>query len=345
MNFILVGTNYKYSPVQTRERLSFSKKRLKDALYFLSETSVLRGAVILSTCNRVEIYASAGDSKDGIREIEDFISRYHEIDKRKISPYLYICEDKEAMKHLISVGCGLDSLILGETQILGQVRFSFSEAESAGFVDRLLKKIFHSAFSIARRIHTQTKISEGKVSVGSIAIDFIKKRIGALSGKNILIIGVGKVTELVLKYLEKENPNVVFVSNRTFEKAKELACRIGAEAVRFDDLRQFLKEADVVITATASPHFVIKRETLETVMCGNHSLLIIDLALPRDVDPGVKEIESVDLFCLEDLETVIKKNTEGRIQEAKKAGEIIDIEVEKLWKEVTKLEQEPALLR
>ncbi len=345
MNFALVGTNYRYSPIQVREKLSFSKKRLKDALYFLSETSVLRGAVILSTCNRVEIYASVGDSKAGIREIEDFISRYHEIDKRKISPYLYICEGKEAMKHLISVACGLDSLILGESQILGQVESSFLEAESIGFIDAFLREVFHSAISFARRIHTETKISEGKVSVGSVAIDFIKKRIGALSGKNILIIGVGKVTELVLKYLKKENPNVVFVSNRTFEKANELASRIGAEAVRFDDLRQFLKEADVVITATASPHFVIKREVLEEVMCGSHSLLIIDLALPRDVDPRVKEIGSVDLFCLEDLDTVIKKNTEGRIQEAKKARKIIDIEAGTLWKEVTELEQEPALLR
>ncbi len=360
MSFILVGTSYKYSPIQVREGLSFSKKRLKDALYFLSETSVLRGAVILSTCNRVEIYASVGDSKAGIREIEDFISRYHEIDKRKISPYLYMCEDKDAMKHLISVACGLDSLILGELQILGQVKSSFLEAESIGFIDDFLREIFRSAISFARRIHAETKISEGKVSVGSIAIDFIKKRIGALSGKNILIIGVGKVTELVLKYLKKENPNVVFVSNRTFEKANELASRIGAEAVRFDDLRQFLKEADVVITATASPHFVIERGALEEIMSrrlrptalypsenksGSHSLLIIDLALPRDVDPGVKEIGSVDLFCLEDLDTVIKKNTERRIQEAKKAKEIIDIEAGRLWKEVTKLEQEPALLR
>ncbi len=345
MNFILVGTNYKYSPVQIRERLSFSKKRLKDALHFLSETSVLRSAVILSTCNRVEIYASAVDSRAGIREIEGFISRYHEIDKRRISPYLYVYDGKNAMKRLISVACGLDSLILGETQILGQVKSSFLEAESIGFIDDFLREIFHSAISFARRIHTETKISEGKVSVGSVAIDFIKERMGALSGKNILIIGVGKVTELVLKYLKKENPNVVFVSNRTFGKAKELASRIGAKAVRFDDLRQFLKEADVVITATASPHFVIKRETLEAVMCGSRSLLIIDLALPRDVDPGVKEIESVDLFCLEDLDTVIKKNTEGRIQKAKKAEKIIDIEVEKLWKEVTKSEQEPVLLR
>lgn len=342
MSFILVGTNHKYSPIELRERLSFSKKRLKDAINFLRERKVLRGAVILSTCNRVEIYASAEDSKVGMREIEDFISRYHEIDKKKISPHLYIYEEKEAMKHLFSVACGLDSLILGETQILGQVKFSLLEAESVGFVDGFLREVFYSAISFAKRIHTETKISEGKVSVGSTAIDFIKERIGTLSGKNILIIGVGKVTELVLKYLRKEDPKVVFVSNRTFEKAKELAFQIGAKAVRFDDLRQFLKKADVVIAATASPHFVIKKETVEKAI--SHKLLIIDLALPRDVDHQVKEIENVDLFCLEDLDTVIKKNMEKKIQEAEKAREIIDTEVERLWNELTESELEPVLL-
>ncbi len=342
MNFIVVGTNHKHSPITLREKLSFSKKRLKDTLFLLRERDVLRGAVILSTCNRVEIYASVEDPKDGVREIEDFISRYHEIDKQRFSPFLYIYKGREAVKHLFSVASGLDSLILGETQILGQVKSSFLESENIGFADELLKEVFYSAISFTKRIQKVTKISEGKVSIGSVAIDFIKERIGTLSGKNILIIGVGKVTELVLRYLKKERPNVVFISNRTFEKAKELAAQIGAKAVRFDELKQFLNKADVVITATASPHFIIRKETLEEGM--SRRLLIIDLALPRDVEPGAKDTKNVDLFCLEDLDTVVKKNVERKTQEAKKAKKIIDIEVEKLWAEFTELEQEPALL-
>lgn len=341
MSFIVVGTNHKYSPIELREKLSFSKKRLKDALIFLREERVLKGAVILSTCNRVEVYASAEDPDAGIKKIEDFISRYHEINKGKFSPYTYIYEGKEALRHLFSVASGLDSLILGETQILSQVKFSFFEAEKVGFADGVLREAFYSAISFAKRIHRSTQISEGKVSIGSVAIDFIKKRIGTLSGKNILIVGVGKVTELVLKYLKEEAPNVVFISNRTFEKARNLAEQIGARAVRFDDLKEFLKDADVVITATGSPHFVIKKETVEAC---NHKLLVVDLAVPRDVDPEIKEIKGIELFDLEEVSSIIQKNIEKRKIEAKKVRENIDVEVERLWDRLTELEQEPALL-
>jgi len=341
VSFIVVGTNHKYSPIALRERLSFSKRRLKDTLSFLREKEVLKGAVILSTCNRTEIYASAEDSKSGIKAIEDFISRYHEIENNKFTPYLYTYRGKQALKHLFSVACGLDSLILGETQIFGQVKSSLLEAQDADFVDEFLRKIFQSALSFAKTIHSETKISEGKVSIGSVAIDFIKEKFGSLSNKNILIIGVGKVSELVLQYLEKENPNVVFISNRTFERAKDLAGQIGAKVERFDELGQSLNKADVVITATASPHFVIKKENLEKI--ATRRLSIIDLALPRDVDPRVRELRNVDLFCLEDLGVVIKKNVAGKMQEAKKVKAIIDTEAEKIWIKLTKLEQELVL--
>ncbi|MCQ9208206.1 MAG: glutamyl-tRNA reductase [Omnitrophica bacterium] len=341
MSLIVVGTNHKYSPIKLREKISFSQKRLKNALNFLRQNSLLQGAAILSTCNRVEIYASAENPERALGEIEDFIARYHEIDKDSFGPYSYRYIGPQAIKHLFSVTSGLDSLILGETQILNQVKFAFLEAASVDFVDKILAESFRSSLALAKKIHTETKINEGKVSVGSVAVDFIKERLGNLSEKNFLIIGVGKVTDLVLKYLSKEGSNVVFVSNRTFARAEELSQRIGARAVRFDELKYFLKQADVIITATASPHFVIKKEVLERAL--NHKLLIIDLALPRDVEPNVKELAGVDLFCLEDLETVIKKNKEQKINEAKKVKEIIEREAEKICKKSTKLEQEPAL--
>lgn len=342
MSLILVGTNHRYSLIELRESISFSAKRLKDALYFLKEREGLQGAVILSTCNRVEIYATAQDCEKGIREIEDFISRYHEIDKRRICPYFYRYTGKQAIRHLFSVVCGLDSLILGERQILGQIKSAFSEAGNVDFVDRPLREAFYLAVSLARKIHAETKISEGKVSIGSVAIDFIKERLGNIADKNFLIIGVGKVTELLLQYLKKENPNVIFVSNRTFDRARKLAGQIGAKAIRFDNLKAFLNRSDVVISATASPHFVIKKETLQEVI--GKRLLIIDLAHPRDVQPGVKELSGIELFNLEDLEVVIKKNKAKKAQQAEKAKQIIDKECEGLWREITKLEPEPALL-
>lgn len=339
---IVLGTNYKYSPVELRERLSFSKRRLKEALNLLKEREVIKGAVILSTCNRVEIYVSTEEKEKATLEVKDFISQYHEVEKEEFFPYFYRYTDKEAVRHLLSVVCGLDSLILGEIQILGQVKSSFLEAEAVGFVDNFLRDIFYSAFGVVEKIHRETKISKGKVSVGSVAIDFIKEKSGSLKGRCILIIGVGKVTELVLKYLKKEEPHVVFISNRTFEKAKNLASQIGAEVVRFDDLKRFLKEADIIITATASPHFIIKKSTFKEAI--RHRILIIDLALPRDVDPQIKEIENVDLFCLEDLESVIKKNIKKKAVEAQRAIAIIDKEAESLWCKITEWEQELALL-
>lgn len=340
MAFLVIGTNHNYSSIGLRERLSFSKKSLEGAFSFLKETKALKEWVILSTCNRVEIYASTDMPDSEISSILDFISMYHEIDKKELLPYLYIYKERDAVRHLFRVAAGLDSLILGELQILGQVKASFYESEKVGFVEDLLREVFYSAASTAKRIHTETNVSRGKVSIGSVAIDFIKEKIGDLVGKTILVIGVGKVTELVLKYLKKEGRGVVFISNRTFEKARDLACKIGARAVRFDNLRESLQKADIVITATRSPHFIIKKETL-----GPRELLIVDLALPRDVDPRVREIGGVELFGLEDLGAVIQKNRDRRKIEAEKAEGIIQEEVERLWQKLSGLEQERVCLR
>jgi glutamyl-tRNA reductase len=339
---ILIGTNHKYSPIELREELSFSKKRIKSALNLLKENSRLYAGLILSTCNRVEIYAHAENEQKGINEIIDFISFYHEIKKEKFLSYFYIYSGIDVIKHLFEVISGLDSLIIGETQILGQVKQAFLEAKEIGFTDKFLDEIFYQALSFASKIHKKTKISEGKISVGSVAIDFIKQKLGNLSDKNILIIGVGKVSELLLKYLKKEKPNVVFISNRTFEKAKDLANEIKASAVKFDELNKFLPIADVIITATSSPHFIIKKETFQKPLAISHKLIFLDLAVPRDVEPQVKEIKNIELYCLEDLNEIIEKNRKKKLKEAEKIKFLIDKEVQKLWS--TELEPEKVLL-
>lgn len=342
MSIVIVGTNHKFSPIELRERISFSKRRWPEALSGLKERVVFKGAVILSTCNRVELYASTEEPGAGITELQNFLCWFHEIGKEKILPYLYIYEDKEAIGHLFSVACGLDSLILGETQISGQLESAFREARNAAFTDKYLDAAFSSAIAYSKMIHRQTAISEGGVSIGSLAIGFIKEKLGSLSGKNILIIGAGKVTELVLKYLRDEKPRVIFISNRTFDKAKELAFRVGSSAVHFDKLPQLLKQADVIISATISPHFVVKKEALEGIV--SRKLLIVDLAIPRDVDPRVREIENVELFNLEDLTFIAQKNLERKRVEAEKIEKLINQEVDLLWQELTASEPEPALL-
>ncbi|MFA4887958.1 MAG: glutamyl-tRNA reductase [Candidatus Omnitrophota bacterium] len=342
VSIVVIGTNHKFSPIELRERISFSKRRMGQTLSLLKERPVFKGAVILSTCNRVELYASAENPGAGITELLNFLCRFHEIDRKRIFPYLYIYQGDEAIRHLFSVACGLDSLILGETQVLGQLKSAFIEARNAGFADKYLNTAFNGAIVYAKKIHRETAISEGKVSIGSLAIDFIKEKINGLSGKNILIIGAGKVTELVLKYLEDEKPKVVFISNRDFKKAEELAAQIGQRAVRFDGLPQLLKQADVIISATASPHFIIKKETLRHAI--SRKLLIVDLAMPRDVDPKVREIENVELFNLEDFSFVVQKNLEKKRLEAERIEKLIDQEAALLWQKLTVSEPEPALL-
>jgi len=342
LSLIMVGTNHNHSPVEFRERVYFSKKSSRDSLDFLKERGILKGAVILSTCNRVEIYASAPEPERGIEEIKDFISGFHEMGINKFSPYLYIYKGMDAARHLFSVACGLDSLVLGETQILEQVKAALIESENAGFIDSPLKGIFDSAASFADSVHQDNKIFSGDISIGSIVVSFLKERFGRLEGKNILIIGTGKVTELVVRHLEKESPKVILIANRTFEKARALASRINARAVKFNELKSFLAKADIIITATRSPYFIIKKEMLEGI-AGNE-VLILDFALPRDVDPQVRGIKNVELFYLEDLKDVIERSVSGRLLQAEGLREMIGIEIRKLCKEYIESEPEPALL-
>jgi glutamyl-tRNA reductase len=329
MSLIVVGTSYKTSSLELREKIALHGKQHAEALEHMKKISGLRGAVIISTCNRHEIYASTDDIDNGINNIMEFISKYSRQDKEYLDEYFYVYKDKDLASHLFEVVCGLDSSIMGETQILGQVKKAFLRSETFGVIDRDLSGLFQHAIKFAGRIHSETTISEGKISVGSVALDFIKSKIGNLNGKKFLIIGVGKVTGLVLKYLASEKTDVVFISNRTFEKAKSLAEQIGASAVRFDEIDTYLNEADVVITATASPHFIIKKDTLKSAV--KKKIFIADLAMPRDVDPIVNEIAGIELFSLEDINDIVNSNMNRKNQEAEKIKKIIAGEIGELW--------------
>lgn len=338
MSFTVVGTSYKYSPIEIREKLSFHGNKTFHALLLLKERLISEAGIILSTCNRIEIYLDGNNIKSS--EMIDFISQYHKIDAEKISPYIYTYEGEQALKHLLTVACGLDSLVIGETQILGQIKQALLQSEQVGFLNNLMRNIFQYSIQFAKNIHQKTKISEGKISVGSLAVDFIKEHFECLLSKNILIMGVGKVTNLVLSYLKESNPKTIFIANRNFEKAKVLSDKIGARAILFEELLTVLGTIDIIITATASPSFILMKDDLAKFV--RHNFFIIDLGVPRNVDPKVKEIKNVKLFTLDELETVIKRNLEIKRQKAENVKELIDIEVGKIWP--TKLEQEQVLL-
>ncbi len=340
MSLVIIGTNYKYSPIEIREKLSFSPKQAESALLLLKEKLLCEAGVILSTCNRVEIYLTGNDIESNVFKVINFISQYHEVDIEKISSYIYVYKGKDALKHLFTVCCGLDSLVIGETQILGQVKQAFFQSEYVGFMNSFLRRVFQYSITFAKNIHQKTRISEGKISVGSLAVDFIKEHFKCLSNENVLIIGTGKVTSLVLSYLRENNPKKIFITNRSFEKAKILSDEIGAEAIHFEELSIILDKINIIITATASPNFILSKD--DFVEFKEHNVFIIDLGMPRNVDPKVREIRNINLFTLEELETVIKKNFEIKRQKAEEIKNIIDKEVEKIW--FTKSEQEPVLL-
>lgn len=341
MNLITVGTNHNYSPIKFRERISFSKKALKDALGFLIDETGVDGAVIVSTCNRVEVYASCNCPERGIDKISDFLSTYHEIDKRVLAPYLYRHAGIEAFRHLAEVASGLDSQVLGETEILEQIRFFYKESMRMGFSDSFLEQLFNQALTIGRIVRLRTRISRGNASIGNLAITLVKSRVKDLKKKKALIIGMGEVSKGILQRLLKEGVDSILISNKTYDKALLFANSIGAVAVRFDRLKEELRQADIVISATSSPHTILKKEDLIDI---SKPILIIDLALPRDIDPRVKEISGVWLFDLDSLKSVTQENVAKRRIEAERARAIINEEVNKLWKDIIKSVPEPAPL-
>jgi len=352
MSFIAVGTNHTCSPIEVRERLAFPKKSLSKVLERLTTREGIDAAVILSTCNRVELYAHARDADEGVRALEEFLSDYHHQVLVTIEPYLYAYTDREAVIHLFHVASGVDSQIVGEPQILEQVRHAYEEAKLNGCTDDLIASAFSRAIAVGERSREETGISEGETSIGSIVLSLIKEELGTLKDKKILIIGVGKVAESLTQHMKRENiETIVFVSNRTFEKAQELAQAVGGQAVNFALLKQNLKEADAVISATGSPHTIIRKEEIAEMLrhkqrtSNQHPLLIIDLAVPRDVDPEVKHLEGVTLFCLDDLDFIIRRTVDRRKQEIPRVLRIIREEVEDLCiREPLELEREPALL-
>ncbi|MGC8976026.1 MAG: glutamyl-tRNA reductase [Candidatus Ratteibacteria bacterium] len=337
----LIGTNHKFSDKSLRERLSFTRDMIINGLEFLKGKGI-SGCVIISTCNRFEIYFSTNFKEEGIKKVFEMIERIKNLKFNKIPDYFYFFENEDVLRHLSYVCSGIDSLIIGETQIKKQVENSYFISLSIGMTDRITRKVFECAFKISKIVRNETKINEGKISVGSVVIDFIKEKVGKLNDKKILIIGAGKVSELVLSYLKKENCSLIFIGNRTYERAKYLSEKFGGFAFKFDRLYEILRDCDICISSTSSPHFIIKKEKFPIM---DKKIIIVDLAVPRDIDPEIKMFKNVELYQLEDLNVIIERNIENRKKEAEKAKKIIDFYVEKIWgKKFIELEQDQVIL-
>lgn len=329
MNIVVVSLNYKTAPVEIREKLTFAEDTLEEANKTLRLKKSILENVILSTCNRTEIYAVVDQLHTGRYYIKSFLSEWFNIEMDEFSPYLTIYEEDGALEHLFQVACGLRSMVVGETQILGQVRDSFLLAQEAKTTGTIFNQLFKQAVTVAKRAHAETEIGENAVSVSYAAVELAKKIFGTLENKHVLIVGAGKMGELAAKNLYGNGASKVTVMNRTLAKAEELAAKFGGQACSFDSMQEALVEADILISSTGAKGYVLTKDDLKKAekLRKGRPLFMVDIAVPRDLDPQLAEIDSVFLYDIDDLEGIVEANVKEREKEAEKIKIMIEQEI------------------
>lgn len=325
MDLVVVGISHKTAPVEVREKFSFSNKKTLEVNRLLKENAFLKENLILSTCNRVEIYAVSGRKTDYVDSIINFISQYHNLSLATYEKTIYVYKGNEAVKHLFGVAAGLDSMVIGEMEILGQVKKAYQDAKESGTTGKILHRLFEKAFNAAKKIRTDTFVGRGTVSISTAAVSLANKILGQLQDKKVLIIGAGTIGEQLVLYLKKNGIKSIAVTNRTFEKAKELSVKFSATAVAFEDFRKKLADVDIVITSTGAPHAIIRKTDIATLMPKRRQrpLFIIDLAVPRDVESEINRIDNVYLYDIDDLGKIVDKNIKLREGELDNCFQII----------------------
>lgn len=322
MNLFVAGLSYKTAPVELREKLAVHASRLRCFGCRLKLAGNLSEVVLLSTCNRVEIYGVTPWINGTVHRLFRVLSS-SEVD---FTPHLYVKQGAEAIKHLFSVASGLDSMVIGETEITGQVKQAYQAAQDAKLTGRITNRLFQSAFQVAKEIRTQTAIGRGATSVGSVAVELAERIFDKnLSARTVMIIGAGKMGEACVRHLAKKGARSVLVSNRSFERAQNLANEFGGRAVRFDECLNGMIEADIVVSSTGSPQTILNRQDIAAVMPArsNRPLFLIDIAVPRDIDADVQHLNNVYLYNVDHLETIVRENVRNRELELVKCHSII----------------------
>jgi len=326
---ITVGLNYRTAPVEIREKLAFPEDNISDPLQKLRCYPGIAGCAILSTCNRTEIYAAVRETQLGLSSIREFLAEWSNVDICEINNFFYTYTLYDAIHHLFRVTSGLDSMVLGESQILGQVRTAYRLASEAGTTNAIINTLFQQSISVGKRVRTETDIDKNAVSISYAAVELAKRQLGSLDGKTIMIVGAGKMSELTAKHLVSNGVTKVLVTNRSFDKAEALAGKFGGEAVPFEQLFEYMALANIVISCTSSPKYIIRKENIKnlTVEPTGDRLFMIDIAVPRDIEPEVGLIDGINLYDIDDLQNVVDRNLEERKKEAVKAKAIINEEI------------------
>jgi len=325
-DIILIGINHKTAPVELRECMAFSKDESSTALDVLRRISTIHEALLYSTCNRVELLMVTDDRNHAIGAAKKFISDFNKIPITEFESSLYVHENDEAVRHLFRVAASLDSMVVGEPQILGQIKEAYRGAAQAKSAGVILNRLMHRAFFVAKRVRTETGIGDRAVSISYAAVELARKIFGSLEGKRVLLIGAGEMAELAVEHLIRNQVSETLVANRTFENGLELSRRFNGKAIRFEEIAEHLRTVDIIISSTGAPGFVITRDIVKPVIRARRSrpLFFIDIAVPRDIDPEINRLDNSYVYDIDDLKGIIEENIEDRQKEAVKGERIID---------------------
>ncbi len=345
MKIVVIGLNHRTAPLEMREKLAFPEDTLGEALKSLMDYQHIKEGMILSTCNRVEIYAVVDGEEQGKAALKNFLEEYHQMKFTEIEKKLYIYTAPEAVSHLFRVASSLDSLVVGEAQILGQVKTAYSHAHENTGTGKILNALFQKSFRVAKEVRTDTDIAKSPTSVSSVAVELAGKIFGDLSEKKVLLLGAGEMSEITARCLSSAGVTSVLVSNRTFSRAEELAEKFQGRAVRFDSFLEEMVHADIVISSTEAPHYVIKKEDVLTVMPTrrHRPVFLIDIAVPRDIEPAVNKIDNVYLYNIDDLKAVSEENLKRRQVEMNRCLPIIERETAQFMSWLNSLEVTPTI--
>ncbi len=331
MELIVIGLNHKTAPIEIRERLAFQEAEMEKALCQAKSLISLKENMILSTCNRVEIYAAAREAEKAIFDLKNFLSQYHGLSLKEFEKNLFLHIGEEAVRHIFRVASSLDSMVVGEPQILGQIKSAYDTATQTKTSGLILHRLLHRAFHVAKRVRTETKIGNSAVSISSVAVDLAKKIFETLEKKTVLLIGAGEMCELAAQHLVSGGVEKVLVTNRTYERAVTLAQQFSGEPIPFEEMTFGLRRADIVISATDAQQYLLRHDQVTKVMKERKQkpIFFIDIADPRNIEPKVDEIENVYLYNIDHLQKVANDNIQDRGREAQKAEAIVQDEVVK----------------
>jgi len=343
MNLIVIGVNHQTAPVEVREQFTISEARLPEALKTLAAQPGIEEAMIVSTCNRVELIAR---TKDADANLDGCLKKMYGVDAQSYRKYLYEYRERDAIRHVFRVASSLDSMVVGEPQILGQVKEAYATARAVGALNSQLDALYSRAFAVAKRVRTETAIATSAVSIASVAVELAQKIFGNLEGKSVYLVGAGKMCELAARHLLAHGATKLYVGNRTYERAAALAKKFNGEPISFDHLYETVDRADIVISSTGAPHTIFRKEHGERFLARrkNRPMFFIDIAVPRDVDPEMNKLDGIFVYDIDDLPQVVASHISDRRAEADRAEAIVQLEVDRFQARLQTLDVVPTIV-